>query len=331
MTSTDAAAEEAEAASPALLVSVAAVPLGPRPWRCAPGSTRRPKRDPRSTTAPRHRPRRRRCLARHAKADNTRRAYRAGVRAWCAWCDRHALPCLPGQRRRRRRLPRRRARPRPVASPPSTAPRRHPLSALHRRLPGARPPRRAVAETMAGIHRHAAERGRGSRPRNSPPPSSILREILAPIGDDLRRPARPRAAAGRLRRRAAPRRTRRHPGRAPRSSATRGLRLTLPRSKGDRDGKAVTVAIPYGSTELCPVRALRRWQDAAGITDGRGVPAHLGAAAAERATDGNRSPPCVGTDGHRSRHRRPHHPGPRRRRRFRSPRHSAATASSAAP
>src|SRR5262245_50504837 len=28
-------------------------------------------------------------LARRAKADNTRRAYRAGVRAWCAWCVRH--------------------------------------------------------------------------------------------------------------------------------------------------------------------------------------------------------------------------------------------------
>ncbi len=32
-----------------------------------------------------------------AKAQNTRRAYVAGVRAWCAWCDRHALPCLPGR------------------------------------------------------------------------------------------------------------------------------------------------------------------------------------------------------------------------------------------
>ncbi len=28
-------------------------------------------------------------LARLAKAENTRRAYRAGVRAWCLWCDRH--------------------------------------------------------------------------------------------------------------------------------------------------------------------------------------------------------------------------------------------------
>ena len=48
----------------------------------------------------------------------------------------------------------------------------------------------------------------------------------------------------------------------------RGLRLTLPRSKGERTGKSVTVPIPYGTTELCPVRALRRWQDAAGITEG---------------------------------------------------------------
>jgi hypothetical protein len=47
----------------------------------------------------------------------------------------------------------------------------------------------------------------------------------------------------------------------------RGLRQTLPRSKGDT-GKSVTVPIPYGATELCPVRALRRWQDAAGIAEG---------------------------------------------------------------
>ncbi|WP_227323754.1 hypothetical protein [Acidisoma silvae] len=31
----------------------------------------------------------------HAKSDDTRRAYRAGVRASCAWCETHALPCLP--------------------------------------------------------------------------------------------------------------------------------------------------------------------------------------------------------------------------------------------
>jgi hypothetical protein len=48
----------------------------------------------------------------------------------------------------------------------------------------------------------------------------------------------------------------------------RGLRLTPPETKGERTGRGVTVAIPYGSTELCPVRALRQWQQAAGITEG---------------------------------------------------------------
>ncbi len=48
----------------------------------------------------------------------------------------------------------------------------------------------------------------------------------------------------------------------------RGLRVTLPRSKGERAGKTLTVALPYGATSLCPVRALRRWQDAAGIKEG---------------------------------------------------------------
>jgi hypothetical protein len=32
--------------------------------------------------------------------------------------------------------------------------------------------------------------------------------------------------------------------------------------------KGVVVGIPYGTSDLCPVRALRRWQQAAGITAG---------------------------------------------------------------
>ena len=35
-------------------------------------------------------------LARRAKAE-IRGAYRAGVRAWCAWCDRHGLTPLPAR------------------------------------------------------------------------------------------------------------------------------------------------------------------------------------------------------------------------------------------
>ena len=52
-------------------------------------------------------------------------------------------------------------------------------------------------------------------------------------------------------------------------ASERGLRLPLPRSKGDRAGTGITVAIPHGTTELCPVRALRRWQEPAKITGAR--------------------------------------------------------------
>ena len=54
-------------------------------------------------------------------------------------------------------------------------------------------------------------------------------------------------------------------------ASERGLRLTLP--QGDRTGSGVVMAIPYGATELCPVRAVRSWQESA--SRGRGVPAHL--------------------------------------------------------
>jgi hypothetical protein len=60
-----------------------------------------------------------RAYAHRAKAANTRLAYRAGVRAWCSWCASHTLPCLPAR---------------------AAEPRRRPLSALHRRLPGAHRP-----------------------------------------------------------------------------------------------------------------------------------------------------------------------------------------------
>jgi hypothetical protein len=38
-------------------------------------------------------------------------------------------------------------------------------------------------------------------------------------------------------------------------------------TKGEQTA-AVTVPLPHGDTELCPVRALERWQAAAGITEG---------------------------------------------------------------
>ncbi len=49
-----------------------------------------------------------------------------------------------------------------------------------------------------------------------------------------------------------------------------GLVITLSRSKTDQEGRGVTKAIPYGSPDgiCCPVKALKRWLEAANITSG---------------------------------------------------------------
>jgi site-specific recombinase XerD len=46
-----------------------------------------------------------------------------------------------------------------------------------------------------------------------------------------------------------------------------GLRVTIRRSKTDQDGEGQTVAIVRGDT-ACPVEAVRKWLDTAGIDDG---------------------------------------------------------------
>ena len=203
--------------------------------------------------------------ARHAKADNTRRAYRSGVRAWCAWCEAHDLSPLPAAAadvvaflaaERGRGL-----------SVNTLDLRRAAIRYLHfiAGLPVPTAEAR-VAETMAGIHREAAANGQAPTQKLATT-IDILRQILAPMGDDLVS-VRDRALlligfAGALRRaELAAIRVEHLEARA------RGLRLTLLHSKGERAGRAVTVAIPYGTTILCPVRALRRWLDAAGITEG---------------------------------------------------------------
>jgi integrase len=203
--------------------------------------------------------------ARRATAYNTRRAYRAGVRAWCDWCDEHTLPCLPANAADVAAfLAAERGRGRSVTT---IALRRAAIRYLHF-IAGCAVPtaEAAVSATMAGLQRTAAESGQMPAKKLAAT-AEILRQILAPIGTDLAG-LRDRALllvgfAGALRRSelAAIRVEHLEP-------CERGLRLTLPHSKGERAGAAVTVPIPYGTTDLCPIRALRRWQDAAGITEG---------------------------------------------------------------
>jgi integrase len=211
-------------------------------------------------------------LARRAKADNTRRAYRAGVRAWCAWCDRHGLPALP-------------ARPQDVAAflaaqryvPADTDARALSTNTLKLRLAaiaylhylaGLPSPTTTamVTETYAGLHRVAVEDGGGPRPKLAAK-IALLREILATIPEDL--PGlRDRALlllgfAGAFRRSELARIAVEHL-----EECEHGLRITVPISKGDRERKGVQVGIPYGVSALCAVRALDRWRKAASIETG---------------------------------------------------------------
>jgi integrase len=201
---------------------------------------------------------------RMAKAENTRIAYRAAVRAWCAWCDHRGLAPLPASGadvatflavERRRGL-----------APNTIDLRRAAIRYLHRAAGCAVPTGDVcVAETVAGIRRDAARKGEAPE-KKAAATAGIIRQMLAQIPDDLRG-LRDKALilvafAGALRR------SELVAIRVERLEQTeRGLRLTIPQSKGSQ-AVAVVVPLPYGETELCPVRALARWREAAGITAG---------------------------------------------------------------
>ena len=195
-----------------------------------------------------------------AKADNTRAAYRSAIRVWCAWCDRHGRAPLPASAdvvaafiadERDRGL-----------SSSTIAVRLAALRYLHRAAGLPSPTATAaVSETMASIRRDAP-----NPTKKRAASLTVLRELLGPISEDLRG-VRDRALllvgfAGALRR------SELAGIRISELERTdRGFQVTLPRSKGAQTS-AVTVPIPYGKTELCPVRALTRWLSDAGIDEG---------------------------------------------------------------
>jgi len=201
---------------------------------------------------------------RMAKAKNTREAYRSAVRAWCDWCAKRDLPPLPAcgedvaaflAAERRREM-----------TPNTIDLRRAAIRYLHRAAGCPVPTDDAcVSETVAGIRRDAAAKGQ-SPEKKVAATAVIIQQLLAPIQDDLRG-KRDRALllvgfAGALRR------SELASIRVERLEKTdRGLRLTMPQTKGSQTDSAL-VPLPYGQTELCPVRALNAWLAAAGITDG---------------------------------------------------------------
>jgi site-specific recombinase XerD len=209
-------------------------------------------------------------LARRAKADNTRRAYRAGVRAWCAWCARHGLSPLPARPADLAAFIAAQRYPPPPEKPLSTNTLRLRIASvgyLHY-LAGCPSPTTTaqVGETLAGLDRVAKQAGH--RPKSKLAAKiDILRDIVARIDDDL--PGlRDRALlllgfAGAFRRSELARLAI-----ADLEESEQGLRIFVRFSKGDRESKGVQVGIPYGTSALCPVRALKRWCEAARITGG---------------------------------------------------------------
>jgi integrase len=201
---------------------------------------------------------------RMAKAENTRIAYRAAVRAWCAWCEHRGLTPLPASgddvatflaAERRRGL-----------APNTIDLRRAAIRYLHRAAGCAVPTGDiCVAETVAGIRRDAARKGELPE-KKAAATASIIRQILAKIPDDPRG-LRDKAIilvgfAGALRRSELAAIRAEHL-----EQTERGLRLTIAKTKGSQ-AAAVTIPLPYGDTELCPVRALARWREVAGIAAG---------------------------------------------------------------
>jgi integrase len=49
---------------------------------------------------------------------------------------------------------------------------------------------------------------------------------------------------------------------------TRGVQILLSRSKTDQEGRGQMVAVPFGKTKFCPVKALQAWLEHSGITSG---------------------------------------------------------------
>ncbi len=203
--------------------------------------------------------------ARMAKAENTRRAYRACSARLVCLVPETRPPSPTRGRRRCRRLPRRRTRGKKL-SPETLKLRRAAIRYLHRAA-GCPVPTDdvCVSETLAGIRRDAAKKGQLPRKKVAAT-ATILRRLLVPIPTDLRG-LRDRAIllvgfAGALRRSELASIRLEHL-----EKTDRGIRLTLPHSKGAQDS-AVTVPLPYGDTELCPVHALEAWLQAAGLTVG---------------------------------------------------------------
>jgi site-specific recombinase XerD len=200
-------------------------------------------------------------FARQEKAPSTRAAYRSDFAAFQSWCSRHGVASLP-------------AAPETVAGflaaeaeagrKPATIGRRCAAIRYAHKLAGIEPPTHAeaVKATLRGIRRSL-----GTAPaRKAPAVAETLRD-MARVAQDRIKGLRDRALlllgfGGAFRRSELV-----ALDVADIEETDEGLRVTIRRSKTDQEGQGVTIAIVRGGA-CCPVKALRAWLGAAGISEG---------------------------------------------------------------
>jgi integrase len=202
-----------------------------------------------------------------AKAANTRRAYASDWDHFAAWCRQHGLPQMP-------------ATPGAVAAYLTAHAESLKVSTLGRRLAAIRAAHSSAGKTLdlsgqafrdvwAGIRRE-----RGTRPiKKRALVTADLRSVIAVLPNNLLG-KRDRAllliafASAMRRSELASLVIGDSPGHRVRF-ADNGLLIELGRSKSDQEGAGSIIGVPFGSRVLtCPVRALRAWLEASGITSG---------------------------------------------------------------
>jgi integrase len=199
-----------------------------------------------------------------AKAESTRRAYRADWTHFETWCDKRALASLP-------------AAPETVAfyiadlagsHKPATLRRRLTvISRAHQAVGHASPAgmqQPLVSETLKGIRRTKGTAQAGKRPLLTEQLRAMIRALPENLQGVRDRSLLLLGFAGGFRRSELA-------GLAVDDIRVEkdGLVIALRRSKTDQEGQGRKVAVPYGShPETCPVRAYREWLEAAGIVNG---------------------------------------------------------------
>ena len=224
-------------------------------------------------------------FAAHSKAENTLRAYRSDWDDFTAWCDERGLPALPASAETVTLYITSRARGSGDRGTDERAPLK--VSTLERRLSAI-----AAAHRLAG---HGSPVSRREEPLHSVWAGIVRRkgtakEKVAPaLTEDVRQMVSTIAitdiasgdAAARLRgRRDAALLLVGFAGALRRSELAAltvgdvgvdpdGLRVRVRRSKSDQEGAGTVLGIHYGADpQTCPVRALRSWLLASGISNG---------------------------------------------------------------